>query len=650
MPAVEERRFLPHWLAPRRAAGALLFLYIAAGAWSASLESATFDETAHLPAGLSYWHRGDFRMNPEHPPIAKQWAALPGWILGLGEPNYESTAWVGARPLEDGSRTDANEWIFGFETLNGRVRSEARRDPRPLLLSGRLAMLTVGLLLGWSVFRWSSQIWGPEGGLISLSLFALSPTMLAHGRLVTTDLPTALGFTATIWAWTCWARQPSRGRLILAALALGGALSIKFSAVLLLPVAAAAGVLAIAWASPGAARRRRFRQVAWSAPAAIAIVWFVIWAVYRFRFDAAPGYRLDWSIIGTGSDSVRAADADAPGWLLRALSLRLLPEAYLYGLAYVLGGAARRLAYLNGEQSVVGWWFYFPEAFLLKTPLPTLALTAWAAVEAIARRAWRRRALWLAAGAAGLYALVSIGSSLNIGHRHLAPLYPLLFVALGGLVRLAVGWRKRLLVGLMASATVAFAIATPAYLSYFNLLSGGPRGGSRYLLDSNLDWGQDLPRLGRWMQREGVDEVWLAYFGTADPRVHGVRFRKLRMAHDFYPDVPGGRPVSGDLVAVSLNMLHGLYVDTDGDVASAVTRRRWVSGEVIQEWVRLRDQRSLSGRPHPSLLDWLVEAGHLPASRVPAVEAGLLGVYLERLRTAGPIARPAPSIHVFRAP
>ena len=652
----------------------LLLLFAISGSISLQRESATFDETAHLPAGLSYLQRGDFRLNPEHPPLAKAWAALPARLLGLRGASYQRSPWRGARDLGDGARTDANEWIFGYETLNGPLSSEARADPRPLLHSGRHAMLALAVLLGLLLFAWSRSLWGSWGGLLSLALYATSPTMLAHGRLVTTDLPAALAFAATIWAWSRWSDAPDveaspnglldrhrLGRLLVAATSLGLALGVKFSAILLLPVVGVALLLA----AIRTARARPVRAAAVEFAAATAltalVVVVIIWAMYGFRFSAtADAYRLDWSVIGRGSESLAVADADAPAWLRRGVAWKLLPEAYLYGFAYVLGGAARRLSYLNGETSIVGWWTYFPVAFLLKTPLATLAFSLWSAIEtgfAVVRRRGLRREVWLPLLASTIYVVVSLGSSLNIGHRHLAPLYPLLFLAVGALAPRGVGvvasgfarWRLALIGLLLVGQVGAWAIASPGYLSYFNALAGGVRGGGEHLLDSNLDWGQDLPALARWMEREGVEQVHLAYFGTADPRAYGIEFVKLKMVHDFYSRRAPAVPPSGAVVAISANLLYGLYLDTDQNVANGVVRRGWVPATTIQAWAQLREAEATS-RTVPALLEWLVAEGHLSADRAEAVRRGLLATYVARLREQEPIGRAGGSIWLYRAP
>ncbi|HZE90054.1 MAG TPA: hypothetical protein VE404_10915, partial [Verrucomicrobiae bacterium] len=196
---------------------------------------------------------------------------------------------------------------------------------------------------------------------------------------------------------------------------------------------------------------------------------------------------------------------------------------------------------------------------------------------------------------------------------------------------------------------LSFVAATPGYLSYFNFLAGGPGGGWRYLLDSNIDWGQDLARLKRTMDAHGIDEVYLAYFGTADPASYGIRFHKVRFPYDFYPDLAPARPGPGQYLAVSLNVLSGLYVDDVTDFAEAVLRRGFVTRERLAAWRAVRRSALDRRAPYPSLPDWLVGNGSITEAQRREATAALLSTWLARVRaTMQPIARAGDSIYIYR--
>ncbi|HEX5042716.1 MAG TPA: glycosyltransferase family 39 protein [Candidatus Polarisedimenticolaceae bacterium] len=606
---------------------AFLLVFVVCGFVSLAGDAATSDETAHIPAGYSYLDRGDFRMNPEHPPLAKMFAALPLWLRGAGRPDYGSRAWA-----------EGQEWAFGFAFLNGPPEDPVRRDPDRLLHPARGMILGLGVLLCLAVHRWAAALWGREGALLALALCALSPVVLAHARLVTTDLPAALGFLLTLWTFARWLRLPSWPRLALAGLALGGALLVKFTALLLVPLLVLAAAV---WA----VRSRSVRPLLALAGVGI-LAYAVLWAGYGFRFAPAPhgAYALPW-------ERLAQLEGPHPKPLLLARDLHLAPEAYLYGLTYALHEQTR-LAYLNGVESVVGWRSYFPIAFLLKTPLAFLALAAWGL--ALVWKGPRRRevAVFLLLPLA-VYALVSVRSRLNIGHRHLLPMYPLLCIVAGAIAAHAKRrWMERsVFYALLGGIALSFGLATPGYLAYFNVLAGGARGGWRYLLDSNLDWGQDLKRLAAWQRAHGGVPLDLAYFGTADPLAYGIRHRKVVWIHDFRPLEPSVRPASGNLLAVSLNLREGLYLERDRELARAVFDRGWMSNATIRRYTDLRMAGIREAVPYPSFSAWAVREGLLTEAQVRAAEEGLLSTLFARLRDKGtPVGFAGDSIAIYRVP
>lgn len=231
--------------AARLAAPLLLLALALQGILGASALDAAFDETTHLPSGVTYWTTGRIELNQQHPPLVKLLAALP-------------VVAAGARSVFDPARAaePGYEWRHGaaFLAANGRAR---------VLLLGRLPMIALSLLLAWWVFRWARDLFGPAAGLAALTLCCFSPTVVAHGRLVTMDVPLAAFATQTAYLLWRYGRTPSRRLLVGAGLSLGLALATKFSALLLLPAAAA--VLAVARLRPVAGRRPRGRP-AWGGP------------------------------------------------------------------------------------------------------------------------------------------------------------------------------------------------------------------------------------------------------------------------------------------------------------------------------------------------------------------------------------------------
>jgi hypothetical protein len=296
--------------------------------------------------------------------------------------------------------------------------------------------------------------------------------------------------------------------------------------------------------------------------AVVALV--VLWASYGFAPavspDAAVEAGVDWGRV-SGQDGIVDAAMGA------ARRVHLLPEAYAYGFLRFFRHSEARPTFLLGRLSDHGFWYYFPVTFALKTPLALVALLVLSLATRSHHPASLRTELFLWLPAI-FYFVLACTLGLNIGHRHLLPIYPFLFVIAGRCATLAAVRFP----GILSSAAVLFlagwygvsvARVHPHYLAYFNELAGGPAGGYRYLVDSNLDWGQDLKGLKAWMDANRVAHIKLSYFGTADPGYHQIPC-------DLLPGqmLPPPRDVvrqvqPGDVVAVSATNLQGVYLQPE---------------------------------------------------------------------------------------
>lgn len=286
--------------------------------------------------------------------------------------------------------------------------------------------------------------------------------------------------------------------------------------------------------------------------------YLAIWTAYHFRFEAIPFQRGELPLADLSSDNSRL------GWLFQLCrDYYLLPEALVYGLsdAYL---RMERTSYLLGDISQNGFWLYFPVAFLVKTPAPTLIAIVIAAIYTIVRRPKGSDVLFLLAPAL-IFFLVAVWSRLNVGWRHILPIYPFLFVWLGGTV--SAMWRCRgrairttlFLLGAWLCGSTLWSY--PNYLAYFNEFVGGPSKGHLILVDSSLDWGQDLKALKEWMKRNQVNKIQLAYFGTADPAYYKIN--AVYLPGCVYHTQPELNDVADfpRYVAISETFLAGLYLD-----------------------------------------------------------------------------------------
>jgi hypothetical protein len=424
---------------------------------------------------------------------------------------------------------------------------------------------------------------------------------------VTTDVPAALAYAATLYALWRSARQMTIARGVVFAIAFGVAQTIKFSAALLAPIVLLAAIVIVV-----RDRTRIVPVLATLAGAAFAAL-LAIWAVYGFRYSTAPDAQAARNEEMAARATLRQRVLDAPDvwpsghldvpravqrWAAMAALARtmpdtageadlrlamqiarpgvvgrfilfadrhhLLPEAYSYGFASTVSSSLLRSSYLDGRYSNTGFGDYFFWTTLWKTPLPILVVLAMGLVLA-----WRRRGAGLALLIIPvvIYGGYALAGNIHIGHRHLFPIFPFLYALCGAAgVRWTELRRRRALTGAIALAWLAIAavvvlLPRPAvvvnqHLAYMNELAGGPRGGALKLSDSNFDWGQDLARLGRWYAASGIKEpLNLVYFGNADPRRYGIRYNNLRT-----PDLPEPPPGPGWLVISQVDYL-GIQFD-----------------------------------------------------------------------------------------
>lgn len=514
-------RFSTAWF--RWIAGGLLALLAIVQVTSVRQESQTYDEAVHLAAGYSYWKTGDYRMNPEHPPLGKMLNALPLLWLPLDDvtryPEWPKPEGIG-------------EFDFGTRFLyHNRVGADE------LLFRGRMMTVFVTLLLGAAIALWTRAHFGAPAGLVALAYYCFDPNFTAHGRYVTTDVIAALTVFLSCITWGRYLRWRRVRDLLLAGLCLGLALASKFSTVFLLPV------LVLLWWLRG-------RSLVWAVPVLLALAAVVVAAAYWTETGALlHGAQPKQKLIDIADR--RTAIGTALRWGEK--HLHLPAHSYLAGLNSVGShNIEGQESYLLGEYSQQGWWYYFPVLFAVKTPV-----AVWLALVLSVVAQWRLRE-WRAPPQLELvipplvYFAISMQSHLNLGIRHILPVYPFLYAALGAALYL--WWRKWLPVVLLLSL-LEWASVYPTYLPFFNWAAGGPGNGTRYALDSNLDWGQDARRLKSYIDARPGTKFCLEYFGGADLKYYGL-------PDAYIPKTPDkdGRKNADCLAAISATLLYDLYI------------------------------------------------------------------------------------------
>jgi hypothetical protein len=553
-------------------------LHAAMAVTAVNTKSPTFDEPQHLTAGYSYWVTNDFRLDSENGNLPQRWAALPLLFSPPGFISVENEPW---RWASEG--LTAHQFFY-----------ERGNNPASLLQQGRMMMSILSAALCLLIYRCAREFFGPIGGLLSEIAAAFDPTMLAHGALVTSDIAVTFFFLATLWTTWRMLEKLTPGRFFLAALSISGLFVAKFSAPIVIPVMSILCVIKIVTRAPISIQIGRFQRTIcarWKKAGAViasfallgVVTWIAIWGSFSFRFNALNDGDFTRGILNERWNLTLAQHDPMENAIAFMRARHLFPEAYLYGLAFVHAHAADRPAFLDNQWSIVGFRSFFPRAFLYKTPLPFLGLLGMAIIAALARWNKARRfsiSVWtivrrdlLQSAPFWVFGVVYGGgammSHLNIGQRHLLPIYPALFIACGACAYLFRGERQ-----FLGRSVVAFLllwqsaesfIVRPDYLAYFNQLAGGPRSGYRHLVDSSLDWGQDLPALKTWLNGNAGciagKPVYLAYFGSADPEWYGIHATSL-------PRDPSSKRAAAGLTAgiycVSATVLQQVYADQMG--------------------------------------------------------------------------------------
>jgi 4-amino-4-deoxy-L-arabinose transferase-like glycosyltransferase len=431
--------------------------------------------------------------------------------------------------------------------------------------------LAITALLGLSLAIWARRHFGSAVALFTLALYSVDPNVIAYGRYLKNDiLVTSLGFVFWI-AWSSYLEDRGRRwKLLASGMLLGLALATKFSAVFLIPAA-----LLLA-----AVHRWRTGQPAWHR---VVLRWLALTGIAACVLLAAYGpdnrkllpmsrkSRMESRAV-TMADTVNRSTASGRllSWLGRRFGWR--DHALATGLGeFAAHATAGHEAYLLGQHSRTGWWYDFPVAFLVKTPVATLAAVSIAVALGVvraARHSARKQvarlrdaefSLWTAAVPIAVYVPICLLSRINTGGaRHLLPIYPFLFVLVSaGILASGKRWAALLAGALILCAAAETFSVYPHETAFFNRIVGGPANGPRYLVDSNIDWGQDLKKLVTYVNRIGVGTLCLAYFGTARPEHYGLNFIPL---HVWLADPSLG---SRCLIAISATPLMGVYVPVD---------------------------------------------------------------------------------------
>ncbi|HEX4321427.1 MAG TPA: glycosyltransferase family 39 protein [Acidobacteriaceae bacterium] len=511
-------------------------------------QSLSWDEGDHIYAGYESWITGDFGINPEHPPLLKAIATLPLLAMHLSAPPPESPTF------------SKGEAYFNGRSLiyaNGGLETASK-----IIFRARMMAAIFSLALVTLVYFATFEIFGHVAALFALALVVFEPNLIAHGAYVTTDMAVTFGIFATVYALYRFRVRPSAGRLAVVGTATGVALASKHSAVLLLPIIIVLLAFELMRPPPEEKRAHVLRLYGAAFAAAVLLGLTILWATYHFRFLAHPNAGMQPSL----SDYMSSLHGVEPRVYEFLARWHILPESYLYGMADIrLQSVAGQSfsTYIFGKVYAHGVPYYFPAAFVIKSTLGFMLLLALAFYAVLAKRltGWQRLSFLIVPPL--VYLLIAIDTGLNIGARHILPMYPFLAVLIGGAS--ATLWKQRRLWIYVTLVLLGWHVASttrsaPNYLAYSNELFGGPANTYRYLTDSNTDWGQQLISVKRYLDEHNIHDCWFGYFvqPSIDYHSYGIPCHQLPTANSMWSqqqvDVPTS--VSGT-VLVSAGTLSG---------------------------------------------------------------------------------------------
>lgn len=446
----------------------LLTITFIAQIYSASHDSQTVDEGVYISTGYTYFIDRGNKLNAEHPPLAKFIAAFP---LIFIRPKITDVA--------KKFINENNQYAFANEVLYN-----AGNNADKLIFWARIPFILITLLLGITLYLFTKKLFHSElAGIIALFYYSLNPEIIAHGHLATNDLLLTLFFFLTAICTYNYFGRPNSKSLLLLILSLSAAIASKFTGLILAPILALIFIIQ-------SYLNKKLAKKYWLDFLKTVVACFLLLTIFYYFvglniFDLLSGIAIQFSRDGTS-------------------------------------------AYLFGHISYTGWWYYYPITFIIKTPITILVILA---IIIIKSKICDYKKYYILLLFPIVLFLASLFSRIDIGLRYLLPIYLFIFLVIGSIITSLVFkniYFKISFAILCFWYLASFILITPNQLTYFNELVGGPKNGAKFLVDSNIDWGQDLKRLKKYLDASNISKpIYLSYFGTADADYYQIDYQKL---------------------------------------------------------------------------------------------------------------------------
>jgi len=517
----------------------LLTLFFLQCVLSMKEKSATFDEGNHLISGYTHLIMHDLRMTPEQPPLTKILAGLPLLFLNLKNPN-EFESW---NLTKEAKYIDAYKFSNEFLYHSG-------QDADKILFLGRLPSVFIALLLGYFVFLWTKQLYGLLCGYFALFLYAFSPNIIAHSQVVTPDIGLSCIILITLYYLRKFLKTKSYKTFLISSLCLGIALLTKFSALILLPLFL---VIFYFYLPERLNKKPVWKFILLYFFLMLFIAFIIVWLGYGFEYgnillkkESHP------SAVQLLSKYLPSKHID---FLINLLEKIKIPfPSFFLGIAQIK--LPLRDTFVWGKYYQGSPWFGYLFAFLIKTPIPSLIFIFVTLYYFLRKKTLSPKEEWFLLIPVIGFLFFSTIARFGLQLKYILPIYPFLFIFSSQIIKLPIlnQFKYKLIFALLC---LWYLIGTlniyPHYLAYFNEFVGGAKNGYKYLVDSNLDWGQDLKLLKQYLEKNNIKEIYLAYFGTAEPDYYKINYKKLEPF----------KKVSG-IIAISATYLQGVHTAKGG--------------------------------------------------------------------------------------
>jgi tetratricopeptide (TPR) repeat protein len=482
-----------------------------------SKKSPTYDEYYYIGYGYSLWKTGEYRLRKDKTTFVPLIVSLPLLFLNL-DFSTNDIDWLEGDTRKISSKVP---WALSKElyhacmfNLKFLYRNSLPTDK--IIFYARLPIVFISLLLGFFVFRWSSELFGKTAGIFSLFLYANCPNILAHSGLTTEDLTLSCFMFLTIYFFWKYFNTLKVKYLLFSGICAGLSFNSKYTAVILFPVLMFISV--VVYFSQKSENKVKLHCYIINMFFVFLVAFFILLLFYRFSFI----------------------------------------NEYFLGMRYAAEYIKRgQMSFLMGKYSSTGFWYYFFFAFLLKTPIPLLFFLTFAFLKTFRNFKKDYVDICFLLSLPILLFITASFSPLQIGHRHILPMYPFLFVFSSQVITSK--WKTIVFPFILWYLVLSVKIH-PHYLAYFNEFAGGPSNGYKYLVDQNIDWGQDLKGLKEYIKKQHVSDVILSYYGSGLPDYMDFNFQDLfsfgiwdkkQYVNSLYP--------SKEILAISVTNLQGLY-------------------------------------------------------------------------------------------